>query len=74
MSDINTTAISAADIMSALRAQLASMEITVDRRESSYVVEVGDGIAHVAGLKTAMAGELLHFTSSTTGQSVYGLA
>ena len=66
--------IDAAYIMSVLREKLQGIDATVDRRESSYVVEVGDGIAHVAGLKTAMAGELLHFTSSSSGKSVYGLA
>ena len=35
---------------------------------------MGDGIAHVFGLKSAMAGELLEFTSSVTGRTVYGLA
>ncbi len=61
-------------IMEVLRERLGEIDATVDRRESSYVLEVGDGIAHVAGLKTAMAGELLQFTSSSTGKSVYGLA
>ena len=66
--------ISAASIMDALRSQLASVDVTVDRRESATVVEVGDGIAHIAGLKSAMAGELLQFTSSSTGKTIYGLA
>ena len=66
--------LNAASIMDALRTQLASVQTTVDRRESAEVVEVGDGIAHVEGLKSAMAGELLLFTSSTTGKIVYGLA
>ncbi|MBQ9007301.1 MAG: F0F1 ATP synthase subunit alpha [Atopobiaceae bacterium] len=66
--------IDADSIMDVLRGKLEGISATVDRRESSHVLEVGDGIAHVAGLKTAMAGELLRFTSSTTGKSVYGLA
>ena len=61
-------------IMARLREQLSHIEATVDQHESSTVVEVGDGIAHIAGLETAMAGELLQFTSSSTGRSVYGLA
>ena len=67
-------AIDASRIMSALRKQLETVDMTVDRRESSEVTQVGDGIAYVAGLKTAMAGELLQFTSSSTGKQVYGLA
>ncbi len=66
--------ISAQRIVDILREELASISTTVDRQEASVVTEVGDGIAHVAGLKTAMAGELLQFTSSATGRDVYGLA
>jgi F-type H+-transporting ATPase subunit alpha len=69
-----TDKISSAKIMSTLREQLAQINATVDMQEASVVTEVGDGIAHVSGLKTAMAGELLQFTSSVTGRSVYGLA
>ena len=66
--------IDADSIMDVLLQKLRGIEVTVDQRESSFVVEVGDGIAHVAGLKTAMAGELLQFTSSASGKSVFGLA
>ena len=66
--------ISSEKIMSTLREELAQINATVDRQEASIVTEVGDGIAHVSGLKTAMAGELLKFTSSATGRDVYGLA
>lgn len=69
-----TDKISSVEIMDTLRTQLAQINATVDMQEASVVTEVGDGIAHVSGLKTAMAGELLQFTSSTTGRSVYGLA
>ena len=44
------------------------------RSEVSTVDEVGDGIARVTGLKSAMAGELLEFKSSDTGETVFGLA
>ena len=69
-----TDQISSAKIMDTLREQLSQINATVDMQEASVVTEVGDGIAHVSGLKTAMAGELLQFTSSATGRSVYGLA
>ena len=69
-----TDKISSAEILSTLRQQLSQNNATVDQQEASVVVEVGDGIAHISGLKTAMAGELLQFTSSATGRSVYGLA
>lgn len=69
-----TDMISSAEIMDTLRKQLAQINATVDNQEASVVSEVGDGIAHVSGLKSAMAGELLEFTSARTGRSVFGLA
>ena len=66
--------ISASSIMDRLRKELNAVEATVERQEASTVAEVGDGIARVFGLKSAMSGELLCFTSSATGRSVYGLA
>ena len=51
-------------IMQKLREELDQIELTVERQEASRVVEVGDGIARVSGLKSAMSGELLRFTSS----------
>ncbi len=65
--------ISSEKIMSTLREELAQINATVDRQEASVVTEVADGIARISGLKTAMAGELLKLTSSTTGLDVYGL-
>ncbi len=66
--------ISSQKILETLRANLGAINATVDHQEASIVTAVGDGIAHVSGLKTAMAGELLKFTSSRTGADVYGLA
>ena len=66
--------IQSSDVMRVLRDQLEHIGTTVDLNEASVVTQVGDGIARIAGLKTAMAGELLEFTSSRTGKSVYGLA
>ena len=65
--------ISSEKIMSTLREELAHINATVDRQEASVVTEVADGIARVSGLKSAMSGELLKFTSSSTGLDVYGL-
>ena len=68
-----TEAISSKKIIDTLRENLAAINTTVDRQEASVVTEVGDA-ALDCGLKTAMAGELLKFTSSATGRDVYGLA
>ncbi len=61
-------------IIELLRKRLSEVNSMVDQQEVSVVTEVADGIARVAGLRTAMAGELLQFTSSSTGHTVYGLA
>jgi len=46
----------------------------IDVREVGTVLEVKDGIARVYGLTQAMAGEMLEFLSSETGDKVTGLA
>ncbi|MDO4538499.1 MAG: F0F1 ATP synthase subunit alpha [Coriobacteriales bacterium] len=64
----------AGSIMQQLRERLEGLKLKPETHEAAEVIEVGDGIAHVAGLKTAMSGELLQLTSSATGKNVYGLA
>ncbi|HUL02595.1 MAG TPA: F0F1 ATP synthase subunit alpha [Gemmatimonadales bacterium] len=46
----------------------------IDVREVGTVLEVKDGIARVYGLTQAMAGEMLEFVSSETGEKITGLA
>jgi len=46
----------------------------IDVREVGTVLEVKDGIARIYGLTSAMAGEMLEFTSSETGEKVTGQA
>lgn len=67
------TEITAQSIDDALRKQLDALNTSVESREVGTVIQIGDGIARVDGLKNAMAGELLEFTGSA-GQTVYGLA
>ena len=67
------TEITAKSIDEALRKQLEDLETSVDAREVGTVVQVGDGIARIDGLKGAMAGELLEFVGAD-GRTVYGLA
>lgn len=67
------TEITAKSIDEALRKQLDALNTSVESREVGTVMQVGDGIARIDGLKDAMAGELLEFVSSE-GKTVYGLA
>ncbi len=64
--------ISATSIDAALRKQLAEIRTSVESRETGTVIQVGDGIARVDGLRDAMSGELLEFVGED-GRIVYGL-
>ena len=46
----------------------------IDVREVGTVLEVKDGIARIYGLTSCMAGEMLEFTSSETGEKITGQA
>ncbi len=65
--------ITASSIDAILRKQLDAIKTSVESREVGTVIQIGDGIARVDGLKGAMAGELLEFVSQE-GKSVFGLA
>ncbi|WP_165043506.1 MULTISPECIES: F0F1 ATP synthase subunit alpha [unclassified Adlercreutzia] len=67
------TEITAQSIDEALRRQLDALSTSVESREVGTVIQIGDGIARIDGLKDAMAGELLEFVSGE-GKTVYGLA
>jgi F-type H+-transporting ATPase subunit alpha len=65
--------ITASSINEVLRAQLGTYRASVEVREVGTVVQIGDGIARVDGLKNAMAGELLEFLGEG-GHTVMGMA
>ena len=59
--------ISAEDITSALRAQLADWQPSVGKETVGYVTAIADGVARVEGLPGAMASELLEFPGGLLG-------
>jgi F-type H+/Na+-transporting ATPase subunit alpha len=65
--------ITAQSIDALLRQQLDNLNTSVESREVGTVIQVGDGIARIDGLKGAMMGELLEFESAS-GKTVYGMA
>ena len=67
------TEITAKSIDDALRKQLDALKVNIESREVGTVIQIGDGIARVDGLRDAMAGELLEFVGQG-GKTVYGLA
>jgi F-type H+-transporting ATPase subunit alpha len=65
--------ITASTIHEVLKAQLGTYRPSLEVREVGTVVQIGDGIARVDGLKNAMSGELLEFIGEG-GHTVMGLA
>ncbi|MDR1088044.1 MAG: F0F1 ATP synthase subunit alpha [Coriobacteriales bacterium] len=65
--------ITADNIDAVLRRQLDAINTSVESREVGTVIQIGDGIARIDGLKGAMAGELLEFLGEGN-ELVYGLA
>jgi F-type H+-transporting ATPase subunit alpha len=65
--------ITASSIEAVLQRQLDAIKTSVESREVGTVIQVGDGIARIDGLKGAMAGELLEFVGEGN-KTVFGLA
>src|SRR5579863_303924 len=61
-------AINVAEITSILKHEISEFKQQVEVSEVGTVVEVGDGIARIYGLRNAMAGELLEFEGGIMGQ------
>src|SRR3954452_14362679 len=61
-------AINGAEITSVLKREISNFQRKVQVSEVGTVIEVGDGIARIYGLRGAMAGELLEFENGTMGQ------
>ena len=62
--------ISADEIRSALQSYVSSYTPEISREEVGVVADAGDGIAHVEGLPSAQANELLEFEDGTLGVSL----
>ena len=61
-------AINVAEITSVLKREIETYEQKLNVSDVGTVIEVGDGIARIYGLRGAMAGELLEFQSGAMGQ------
>src|SRR5947207_3121609 len=61
-------AINVAEITSVLKREIAGFEQQLKVSEVGTVIEAGEGIARIYGLRGAMAGELLEFENGTMGQ------
>ncbi len=56
------------EIASVIREEITKYKGEIDVAEVGKVLEVGDGIARIYGLSSAMAGEMLEFENGTIGQ------
>jgi F-type H+-transporting ATPase subunit alpha len=61
-------AINVTEITSVLKKEIAGFEQRLQINDVGTVIEVGDGIARIYGLRNAMAGELLEFENGTMAQ------
>jgi F-type H+/Na+-transporting ATPase subunit alpha len=61
------------EIVSVLQSEILAYETKLDTREVGRVLEVGDGIARVYGLRNAMNGEMVEFTRTKTRGLVFNL-
>lgn len=55
------------EISAILKDELSRTETRVDIYDTGKVLQVGDGIARVYGLRKVMAGELVEFQNGVTG-------
>ncbi len=60
----------AEEISNIIKQQIASYEKSVDVVETGTVLTVGDGIARIYGLESAMAGELIEFPGGVFGMAL----
>src|SRR5688572_28390673 len=61
-------AMNVAEITNVLKKEIAGFEKRLEVTDVGTVIEVGDGIARIYGLKNAMASELLEFENGVMGQ------
>ncbi len=63
-----------AEISELIKSRIEGLGASADIKNQGTVVSVTDGIVRVHGLSDVMAGEMLEFTPTASGQATYGLA
>ncbi|XP_955312.1 ATP synthase alpha chain heart isoform, mitochondrial precursor, putative [Theileria annulata] len=66
----STTKVSPAEISKLLQNRIAGWDSQKDVRDVGHVINVGDGIARIYGLKEVKAGELVMFSSGVAGMAL----
>ena len=71
----NETTLRPGELKNVLLREIEAADLAAtDLEEVGTVLEVRDGVARIYGLTAAMAGEMLEFRASTTGETISGLA
>ena len=71
----NESVLRPGELKDVLLREIAAADLAAtDLEEVGTVLEVKDGVARIYGLTAALAGEMLEFRASTTGESISGLA
>ena len=60
------------EISTAIKRYLESFQAHIELKQIGYVIEIGDGIARIQGLDSAMYGELVKFRPKEGGQILNG--
>ena len=63
-----------AEISELIKSRIEGLASSTDIKNQGTVVSVTDGIVRVHGLSDVMAGEMLEFPATASGQPTYGLA
>ena len=63
-----------AEISELIKSRIEGLGVSANIKNQGTVVSVSDGICRVHGLSDAMAGEMLEFPPTASGQATYGLA
>ncbi|MCL2741756.1 MAG: F0F1 ATP synthase subunit alpha, partial [Oscillospiraceae bacterium] len=58
------------ELSAVIKSRIRSLSSGISVSEAGYVIQVGDGIARVFGLRNAMSGELLEFPSGVMGMAL----
>ncbi|UKK01124.2 ATP synthase subunit alpha [Theileria orientalis] len=65
-----TTKVSPAEISKLLQSRISGWDTQKDVKDVGHVINVGDGIARIYGLKEVKAGELVMFSSGVAGMAL----
>ena len=58
------------EVSKIIRTEIENYKKTLDISNTGTVLEIGDGIARIYGLNSAMSGELLEFENGATGMAL----